>query len=217
MHLNSFPCLSPLWKLKACVFLLRGCKKEVISLHIKLENKALNHMMLWCQQKEMNIKWEKRIALWLKTQYKSWGKNQQCTTEPPLVWGQALAKILKASSVQLRQCWATSKHILRCLSRAVLEQAEQRLLYCPFSWCPFCWAWVLLVLLGWEVLKASTSRKEREESWKLTHLLPVLLRQVNQPTYPSMFHALPWGGTGALRQQRDSESLPLQGRRISSW
>lgn len=53
--------------------------------------------------------------------------------EPPLVFGQALVKILKASSAQFSQHWATFKCILRCLPSAVIGEVEQRF----FSWLFF--------------------------------------------------------------------------------
>lgn len=57
--------------------------------------------------------------------------------EPPLVFGQALVKILKASSAQFSQPWATFKCILRWLSSAVLGEAEQRFFSWLFSSCSF--------------------------------------------------------------------------------
>lgn len=56
--------------------------------------------------------------------------------EPLLVLGQALVKVLKASSAQLSQHWATFKCILRCLSSAALGEAEQRLFFLALSLMP---------------------------------------------------------------------------------
>lgn len=137
--------------------------------------------------------------------------------EPPLVFGQALVKILKASSAQLGQHGLRSSASEGACLVQNLEKQSKGFFSWPFFWCPFYWGQTFLLFWGEKHtgLPPSLQRKE-EENWKLTSTLESS-RDKQTSQLPQTSHALPDGAAGALRheesKQAPSRSLPLQSRR----
>lgn len=138
------------------------------------------------------------------------GDNYQCTKEPPSVLEQVLAKMLKSIKSTPQ---STLGYIYAHLKVLVYRTTRRSRAKALFPW-PFCY---LPCSSGIEALRAATLSIKKEGRKLEAHTSTSSpLEASESANLPQMLHALPTGATGALRQQRGSESLPFQGRRISS-